>query len=252
MSGAGLTGGGVLGLHRPALYRPVLYRPGLGLLVVLLLLLAAGRPHTVAAADTTGMSIAAQATGSSVSVFRSPQAKQPFRVFRNPTADGAPLVFLVRRRVPGWDEVLLPIRPNGLLGWVRTRTVALSLNPYRVAVSLRGHLITVWKLGRVIERAPAGVGRSVVPTPTGSFYIVELLKQPDPRGPYGPYAFGLSAFSRVLYSFGGGPGQIGIHGTNEPALIGTDASHGCIRVANSVITRLAGILPLGTPVVIAR
>ena len=198
------------------------------------------------------MSIVAQATGSSVGVFRTPKSKRPFRVFRNPTADGSPLVFLVRQRVPGWEQVRLPIRPSGSVGWVRTRSVALALNPYRITVSLRGHRITVWKRGKVIAREPAGVGRSVLPTPKGVYYIAELLKQADPRGPYGPYAFGLSAYSRVLYSFGGGPGQIGIHGTNAPRLLGTNVSHGCIRVANAVITRLARILPLGTPVVIGR
>ena len=91
-----------------------------------------------------------------------------------------------------------------------------------------------------------------MPTPTGTFYITELLKQSNAQGAYGPYAFGLSAFSNVLQSFGGGPGQIGLHGTNEPGVLGTSASHGCIRVSNTIIVRLAGLLPLGTPVVIAK
>lgn len=142
------------------------------------------------------------------------------------------------------------MRPNGSVGWVRSSTVTLSSNPYGITVSLSQHRITVWKLGRAIAREPAAVGRSVLPTPTGVYYIDELLKQANPRGPYGPYAFGLSAYSQVLYSYGGGPGQIGIHGTNEPSLIGTSVSHGCIRVANALITRLARILPLGTPVTI--
>lgn len=196
------------------------------------------------------MSIVAQARGSNVEAFATPNAKRPRHVFANPIASGAPLVFLVRRRIPGWTQVRLPIRPNGSLGWIRTRSVTLALDPYRLTVSLGRHRITLWKDGRAIVRERAGVGRSVLPTPTGLYYIVELLKQPDPRGPYGPYAFGLSAHSNVLYSFGGGPGQIGIHGTNEPGLLGTSVSHGCIRVVNSLITKLARILPLGTPVAI--
>lgn len=197
-----------------------------------------------------GSSIVAQATVSSVSVFRTPSAARPFHVFRNPAANGSPLVFLVRRRVSGWDQVWLPLRPNGSIGWVRARTVALASDEYRIAVSLLRHQITVWRNGRVFARAPVAVGRAALPTPTGDYYLTELLRQPDPRGVYGPYAFGLSAFSDVLERFGGGPGQIGIHGTNEPGLLGTDASHGCIRVANAVIARLARILPLGTPVAI--
>jgi lipoprotein-anchoring transpeptidase ErfK/SrfK len=77
---------------------------------------------------------------------------------------------------------------------------------------------------------------------------VELLKQPDRWGLYGPYAVGLSAPSNVLYSFGGGPGQVGIHGTNEPWALGADVSHGCVRISNAAISRLAALLPLGTPV----
>jgi lipoprotein-anchoring transpeptidase ErfK/SrfK len=56
----------------------------------------------------------------------------------------------------------------------------------------------------------------------------------------------------VYTTFEGGDGQIGIHGTNQPEVLGQDVSHGCIRVANAVITRLARQLPLGTPVTISR
>ena len=109
--------------------------------------------------------------------------------------------------------------------------------------------MTVWRDARLMERDPVGVGRrAVTPTPFGLYYITELLKQPNPSGIYGPYAFGLSAHSNVLHEFAGGDGEIGIHGTNEPWAVGTDVSHGCIRVYNRVITRLASKLPLGTPV----
>jgi lipoprotein-anchoring transpeptidase ErfK/SrfK len=188
--------------------------------------------------------------GTHVAVYSSPGAPKPLLVLSNPTADGGPLVFLVKSRRPGWEQVLLARRPNGSTGWVKDSNVTLALDPYSVTVSLHQHRIVVRKGARVILSAPAGVGRSVLPTPTGRYYIVDLLQQADPNGPYGPYAFGLSAFSNVLYSFGGGPGEIGLHGTDEPNLLGTDVSHGCIRVGNAVITRLARVLPLGTPVVI--
>ncbi|MEN0101818.1 MAG: L,D-transpeptidase, partial [Curtobacterium sp.] len=64
---------------------------------------------------------------------------------------------------------------------------------------------------------------------------------------YGPYAYGTTAFSDVLNSFGGGPGQIGLHGTNDSSSIGSGASHGCVRMHNADITALAKLLPLGTP-----
>lgn len=192
--------------------------------------------------------VVAQAKTSTIAVYRSPGAKRPFLKLTKPSAGGGPLVFLVRRRATGWEQVYLPRRPNGSTGWVRDSAVELALDPYRVVVSLAQHTITVWRGGRVVHFEPAGVGRSVMPTPTGIYYIAELFKQPDPRGVYGPFAFGLSAYSTVLYSFGGGPGQIGLHGTNEPGALGTGVSHGCIRISNAGIAELARILPLGTPV----
>ena len=47
---------------------------------------------------------------------------------------------------------------------------------------------------------------------------------------------GTSAFSNTYYSFDGGPGQVGIHGTNQPWVIGSYASHGCVRLPNNAIT----------------
>jgi lipoprotein-anchoring transpeptidase ErfK/SrfK len=202
----------------------------------------------LAAKPAASPAIVAEAAVKSVAIYRSPAAKTPFMRLANPNADGGQLVFLVARRAPGWEQVRLARRPNGTTGWVKDSSVDLVLDPYSVSVSLGAHRITVRKGSHMVLSAPAGVGRSVLPTPTGTYYIVELLKQSDASGPYGPYAFGLSAFSNVLYSFGGGPGQIGLHGTDDPSALGTDVSHGCIRVSNSIITRLAGLLPLGTPV----
>ena len=210
-------------------------------------LFAAAAPGTASAATPTE-SIVAEAKGPVVAVYRTPSVKRAFLRLSNPTGHGGPLVFLVKERRPGWEKVYLPVRPNGATGWIRDAQVSLALNTYRIQVSLGGHTITVWNGKRIIFHAPAGVGRSIVPTPVGTYYLAELLAQPNPNGPYGPYAFGLSAHSNVLYSFGGGPGQIGLHGTNEPASLGTNASHGCIRISNAGITKLARILPLGTPV----
>src|SRR5947209_2244999 len=71
-----------------------------------------------------------------------------------------------------------------------------------------------------------------------------------PNGPYGPYAYARSGYSDVLTDFAGGDGVIGIHGTNDPSAIGHDVSHGCIRMSNAGITKLAQTLPLGVPVAI--
>lgn len=106
----------------------------------------------------------------------------------------------------------------------------------------------VFKGTKTVLDESVGIGTSETPTPGGVFYITELIEALDPTGPYGPYAFGISGFSDQLESFNGGNGVIGIHGTNDTSGIGTDVSHGCIRMTNEAIISLVDVLPLGTPV----
>jgi hypothetical protein len=70
------------------------------------------------------------------------------------------------------------------------------------------------------------VGRGTGTTPGGVFYLKELLRPRDPKGAYGPFAYGLSGYSEVLDEFLGGDGQIGIHDTNDPGSVGRSVSHG--------------------------
>lgn len=203
----------------------------------------------------SGDSVVAQAGVRRVRVYTLPDGRVR-EVLRNPTPYG-PLVFLVkwhgtRWRPTRWVHVYLPQRPNGSTGWIRASDTTLLRDAYRVTIDLASHRLVVERNARPVMEARIGVGTAVTPTPTGTYYLVELLKQPYASGPYGPYAFGTSAFSPTLTSFGGGPGQIGIHGTNDPAGIGSDVSHGCIRLTNADIVRLAHTLPLGTPVRIIR
>ncbi len=203
---------------------------------------------TAAPQLASAASVVAQAKGPVVSLYYSPDARQPRRYLPSPNRHGVPLVFLVKERRPGWVNVYLPTRPNGSTAWIHDYLVTLARNPYRVHISRRAHTLTVWKGTSVVIRERVAVGRRAAPTPVGIFYISELLQQSNPSGIYGPYAFGISAHSNVLFSFGGGPGQIGLHGTNTPRLLGRDVSHGCVRIRNQAITRLARMLPLGTPV----
>ena len=49
-----------------------------------------------------------------------------------------------------------------------------------------------------------------------------------------------------------GDGRYGIHGTNRPQSIGTEASYGCFRLYNENILELYQIVPIGTPVIVTR
>jgi lipoprotein-anchoring transpeptidase ErfK/SrfK len=178
----------------------------------------------------------------------------PVATLQSPTASGSPLVF---RAVDGeavggeWIDVFLPVEPNGSTGWVHRDDVSLSNNPYRVEIERASYSLRVYELDELWIETTIAVGTGDTPTPVGDFYLLELLAPPDPDGPYGPYAFGLSGFSEVLTDFGGADTAIiGLHGTNDPTSLGTDVSHGCIRLENDVIEELARTLPLGTPVAI--
>jgi lipoprotein-anchoring transpeptidase ErfK/SrfK len=185
-----------------------------------------------------------------VAVYRSPRAQRPLLVLRKTDARGTPRAFLVRATTRTWVRVYLPTRPNGSQGWVRRRAVRAYTNGYRLVIRLRAHRLGLWRGTKLLAAYPVAVGAPRTPTPRGLFYITELLKPYDPNGAYGPYSFGLSAHSNVLKSFAGGDGRVGLHGTNQPWLIGSSISHGCIRLRNAAIRRLAKLLPLGTPVVI--
>ncbi len=204
------------------------------------------------AATPRAPSVVAKAITSSVAVYDEPGAAAPSRVLANPTVTDGELVFLVDQVSEGWLQVLLPVKPNGSTGWVRAEDVALSSNPYRIVVDLDRHRLTVFDGDRRVLRKPVGIGREQTPTPRGRYYVTQLFQPPDPGGPYGPYAYALSGFSEVLETFQGGDAIIGIHGTNRPDLVGQDVSHGCIRLRNPAVTKLAEILPVGTPVAIKR
>jgi len=173
--------------------------------------------------------------------------------FAHPTERGGPQVFQgLGEPVDGWLEVRLPVRPNGTTGWIRVDDVDLTRNPYRIELDVSDYELRVFRHDDEVVRTTVSIGTGDTPTPIGQFYLIELLRPSDPDGLYGPFAYGLSGFSTALTSFNGGPGIIGIHGTNEPELLGSDVSHGCVRVGNDVISDLAEFLPLGTPVTIRR
>lgn len=169
------------------------------------------------------------------------------------TGAGAPTTFAVvgdpTGDTTGWLRVVLPTRPNGATGWVPSGTVTVTKTPFRIFVGLADRKLRVERDGTRVLEATVAIGTSENPTPVGASYVTELIDNEDPAGAYGPYAFGLALHSDTLTEFAGGPGQVGIHGTNDPARIGQAVSHGCVRLRNADIEAMVGLgLPLGVPV----
>ena len=216
-------------------------------------------PTSAPATSTTlppYVSLTARAVVPHLAVFRAPNARSaelvldnPWRVDPSQPSTAVPQVFLVEaQRRDGWVRLLLPVRPNDTSAWVRAADVALSPVAYKIVVQLGAHRITVFDQGAAAYSGPIADGKPSTPTPTGRYYIRVLIKAPDANTVYGPYAYGLSSHSNVLTTFEGGDGEIGIHGNDDASVLGKSVTHGCIRIDNVEITRLAAILPLGTPV----
>ena len=209
-----------------------------------------GSPWAVFDGELIGPShVVARVTGGGVNVSPQPEAA-PALTLSNATSAGAPRTFVVLAEAGAWLQVLLPIRPNGSVGWVRRADVDVTSVSQRVVIDRAAHRLQVFDGDRLVVDDAIAVGKSSTPTPAGQFFVVELLQPTNPRGAYGPYAFTLSGYSEVYQTFGSGDGAIGLHGTNEPHLIGRDVSHGCVRVSNNTVRNLATFLPLGTPVLI--
>ncbi|MGK2930834.1 MAG: L,D-transpeptidase [Acidimicrobiales bacterium] len=207
---------------------------------------------TIASAHTT---VVARSEVDFIDVFDEEDSTEPARRLDRTAETTGNLVFVVDQQAAGPDDrhlVQLPVRPNGSTGWVRADDVSLTVHDYRLEVELGAHQLRLLQAGEALLEVPIGVGTQDTPTPGGTYYVKELLQPPEPDGPYGTYAYGLSGFSNVLESFAGGDGVIGIHGTDRPELVGRDVSSGCIRVTNDVMDRLVEEigLPLGIPVVI--
>ena len=121
----------------------------------------------------------------------------------------------------------------------------------RIVIHVRSARLELYRGGRLVLRTAIAPGAPDTPTPLGRFYVTERLVLKNPNGPWGPAALGTSAFSPVLKHWVDG-GPVGIHGTNEPSVIGHAASHGCIRLPNAQMKRLFAAVPSGTPIVILR
>jgi hypothetical protein len=148
-----------------------------------------------------------------------------------------------------WIKVRLPVLPAGRTGWVQRKALSdWKEVRTRLIVDRRRLTATLYRRGKLVFRAPIGVGLPQWPTPRGEFYIRNQLYGFG-NAVYGPLAFGTSARSAVLTDWPGG-GFIGIHGTNQPGILPGRVSHGCIRLRNGDILQLARMMPVGTPLTV--
>jgi lipoprotein-anchoring transpeptidase ErfK/SrfK len=117
----------------------------------------------------------------------------------------------------------------------------------RIVVSIPDRKLALVEDGRPVKIYRVAVGAAATPSPAGNFTIIARVAHPTwfgpgkvvPPGksnPLGPRWIGLS---RKGY---------GIHGTSSPRSIGRPASHGCIRMHNTEVEELFGLVAVGDAV----
>lgn len=187
---------------------------------------------------------------SPIVVYSSPSTSSDKEELSPTSLYGSQRVFLVVEHRPGWTQILLPSKPNGRRAWMKADDLAERVVSQRVDVFINQKRLVVRDHSSIISDTGVGVGKPSTPTPTGTFYITDITAPRDTSGPYGPRAFGTSAYSDALDSFDGQAPQIAMHGTNHPELIPGRVSNGCLRLLNSTVRQLMPVLQLGTPVYI--
>ncbi len=150
------------------------------------------------------------------------------------------------------SEVVVPVKPNGTLGWVDLDAVSVRTSTSKITVSLSEKTATLEVGGDVIHVAAVAVGKDETPTPLLESIVDVLLVNANGTGPYGTHIFGTNQHSEVLDTFGGGRPAIAIHGTNKPELLGQAVSNGCVRMHNDDILIFSEHVELGTRVIVVE
>jgi lipoprotein-anchoring transpeptidase ErfK/SrfK len=213
--------------------------------------LAAASPARAAAARPTPF--AAHVLTTSLPVRSAPSGgARVVRVLRQFRRDYRPTVVLAiaRRTRTGrvWYRIRLTGRPNGRTGWVDGARLQWIRDEGTVALDLdlSQRRMRVQRHGRTVRSFPVAVGKPGAPTPRGRFYLTAAWHPAEAL--YGRWAIETSAGASITDWPGGG--VIGIHGTNQPWLIGQAVSHGCIRMRNADIMRLRHWAKPGTRLLI--
>lgn len=107
-----------------------------------------------------------------------------------------------------------------------------------IALDTSQRLLSLHRGGQLVKSYHVAVGTEDTPTPLGMWIIAQ--KTENPGGPFG------ARWMRLSIPWGG----YGIHGTDNPASIGTASSHGCVRLHNEDAIDLYNRVELGTPVCI--
>jgi lipoprotein-anchoring transpeptidase ErfK/SrfK len=169
------------------------------------------------------------------------------------------------------EEVLRRLNPNesftsispGLRIWAPSIDTPedRELKPIaRIHISKKGSYVHALALdGSIVFHFPSTLGSAYDPSPEGRYYVTSVAYNPTFR--YDPTLFSDIADDTPKAKLPPGPNSpvglvwialskehVGIHGTPTPETIGTESSHGCVRLTNWDALRLANWVEEGVPV----
>jgi lipoprotein-anchoring transpeptidase ErfK/SrfK len=150
-------------------------------------------------------------------------------------------------RKGGWSQVLLPSRPNGATGWLKTAQLDTRRTPYLIRVHVGSRRLELLRDGDLVGSWSVAVGAPETPTPVGRTFLLGSIVD-DAQG-YSPLILPLGSHSDTLDTYGGGPGTVALHGWPDASVFGKAISHGCVRVPDDALEQLR-LVPLGTLVII--
>ncbi len=153
---------------------------------------------------------------------------------------------VIDRRGP-WTQVLLPSRPNGSTGWLRSAQLDERQTPYLVRVHVGSRRLELFRDATSIGSWAVAVGAPETPTPVGRTFLLGSIV--DEGQSYSPLILPLGMHSDTLDSYGGGPGTVALHGWPDASVFGQAVSHGCVRVPADALEQLRQV-PLGTLVIV--
>ena len=126
----------------------------------------------------------------------------------------------------------------------------------RIVVDISQLRLYLYLKGKLFKSFPVATGQPAYPTPTGSYAITSMIKDPTWLPPNSDWAKNAKPIPPgALNPLGtrwmgtSAPG-VGIHGTPEDYSIGTYASHGCIRMHIWDAETLFNYVVVGMPVII--
>jgi lipoprotein-anchoring transpeptidase ErfK/SrfK len=185
-------------------------------------------------------------------------ASIPFLQKLNPTLD--------MEKLAVGDEVRVPNVPPFKIEAVRALgklPVVLEFKNRRIHVDTKERILDLYENEKLVATFPITPGAAHLPAPVGTWRILGIATMPYFRHDEGVLNHGIRTSN--FFNIPPGPNNpvgvvwiglnkpgIGIHGTNNPETIGRAGSHGCIRVANWDVIRLANMITEGMTVTIAN